>query len=317
MKQVLSFEKPIIELKEKIKELKKMAEENNLTLDDEINTMEQRLKRLEQEIYDHLSIWDRIQIARHPERPTALDYIEQLFTDFIELHGDRLYRDDPAIITGIAKYKGAPVTVVAQQRGKNTKENLHRNFASPHPEGYRKAIRQMKLAEKFNRPIICFIDTKGAHPGKGAEERGQGEAIARNLMEMAHLTVPIIAVVIGEGGSGGALGIGLADHVHMLENATYSVISPEGAASILWKDATKAEEAAKSLKITAKDLKALGIIDEIIPEVKGGAHRDFAMQVAYLDTYIEKSLTYLVKIDRLTLPDLRWEKYKKIGEITE
>ncbi len=175
----------------------------------------------------------------------------------------------------------------------------------------------MKLAEKFHRPIVCFIDTKGAHPGKGAEERGQGEAIARNLMEMAHLTVPIIAIVIGEGGSGGALGIGLADHVHMLENATYSVISPEGAASILWKDATKAEEAAKSLKITAKDLKALGIIDEIIPEVKGGAHRDFEMQVAYLDTYIEKSFNYLVKCDRSTLPELRWEKYKKIGEITE
>lgn len=317
MRQALAFEKPIVELKDKIKELKKLAEENDLTLDDEIKTMEQRLERLEQDVYDHLSIWDRVQIARHPERPTALDYIDRLFTGFIELHGDRLFRDDPAIITGIAKYKDVPVTIIAQQRGKNTKENLYRNFASPHPEGYRKALRQMKLAEKFNRPIISLIDTKGAHPGKGAEERGQGEAIARNLMEMAHLTVPIIAIVIGEGGSGGALGIGLADQVHMLENATYSVISPEGAASILWKDATKAEQAAESLKITAKDLKKLGIIDEIIPEVRGGAHRDVTMQVAYLDAYLEKTMQYLAKIPAEQLPELRWSKYKKLGEVIE
>ncbi|WP_067842938.1 acetyl-CoA carboxylase carboxyltransferase subunit alpha [Amphibacillus sediminis] len=313
MKHALEFEKPIIELKDKIKELKAMAANSELDLTSEVSTLEARLEKLEKDIYANLKPWDRVQIARHPERPTALDYIEHLFTDFIELHGDRLFRDDPAIITGIAKYKDKPVTIIGQQRGKNTKENLYRNFGSPHPEGYRKALRQMKLAEKFHRPIITFIDTKGAHPGKGAEERGQGEAIARNLLEMAHLSVPIVAIVIGEGGSGGALGIGLADHVHMLENSTYSVISPEGAASILWKDAAKAKEVAKSLKITAQDLKTLSIIDEIIPEPRGGAHRDLAMQVAYLDVHIEKSLRYLLKLSDDQLLDKRWEKYKKIG----
>lgn len=313
MKQVLEFEKPVIELKEKIEELKAMTKASDMDLTAEISTLESRLEKLEKDIYGNLESWDRVQIARHPERPTTLDYVEQLFTDFIELHGDRLYRDDPAIVAGIAKYKGQPVTVIGHQRGKNTKENLYRNFGSPHPEGYRKALRQMKLAEKFNRPIITLIDTKGAHPGKAAEERGQGEAIARNLLEMASLRVPIISVVIGEGGSGGALGIGLADHLHMLENATYSVISPEGAASILWKDAGKAKQAARSLKITANDLKSLAIIDEVIPEPRGGSHRDLAMQVAYLDVYIEKSLSFLTKIDPDNLVEKRWCKYKKIG----
>lgn len=317
MRQVLSFEKPIHELKDKIAELKKMAAGSELELDAEISRMESRLKKLELDIYHSLTTWDRVQIARHPDRPTALDYIGELFTSFVELHGDRLYRDDPAIVSGIAKYKGVPVTIIAQQRGKNTKDNLFRNFASPHPEGYRKALRQMKLAEKFNRPIISLIDTKGAHPGKGAEERGQGEAIARNLLEMTDLTVPIIAIVIGEGGSGGALGIGLADSVQMLENATYSVISPEGAASILWKDAALAEKAATSLKITAKDLKALKIIDEIIPEVKGGAHRDLSMQAAYLDAYLESTFNRLRKIDKQTLIDNRWKKYNNLGGFTE
>ncbi|WP_017473393.1 acetyl-CoA carboxylase carboxyltransferase subunit alpha [Amphibacillus jilinensis] len=313
MKYVLDFEKPIFELREKINELKTMTAASEMDLSSEIKTLEARLEKLEKDIYGHLNPWDRVQIARHPERPTALDYIEHLFTDFIELHGDRLYRDDPAIITGIAKYKDEPVTIIGQQRGKNTKENLYRNFASPHPEGYRKALRQMKLAEKFNRPIISFIDTKGAHPGKGAEERGQGEAIARNLMEMSHLSVPSISIVIGEGGSGGALGIGLSDHIHMLENSTYSVISPEGAASILWKDATKAKEAALSLKITSHDLRRLNIIDEIIPEPRGGAHRDLPMQAAYLDVYIEKSLNYLMKLSSDQLLNNRWKKYKNIG----
>lgn len=294
-----------------------MAGDSQLELDDEIIKMEKRLDLLESDIYDHLSVWDRVQIARHPQRPTALEYINRLFTSFIELHGDRLYGDDPAIVTGIAKYKGRPVTIIAQQRGKDTKENIRRNFASPHPEGYRKALRQMKLAEKFNRPIISFIDTKGAHPGKGAEERGQGEAIARNLFEMANLRVPIISIVIGEGGSGGALGIGLADHIHMLENSTYSVISPEGAASILFKDASKAEQAAKSLKITARDLKKMKIVDEIIPEVRGGAHRDLKMQTAHLDTYLEKSIETLLKRDVSGLIEKRWGKYKSIGETQE
>ncbi|HHU19643.1 MAG TPA: acetyl-CoA carboxylase carboxyltransferase subunit alpha [Bacilli bacterium] len=315
MKQFLDFEKPIFELKDKITELKQMAEDSELDLAEDIHRLETRLVNLEENIYQHLSAWDRVQIARHPERPTALDYIDHLFTDFIELHGDRLFRDDPAIITGIASYKGQPVTVIAQQRGKNTKENIYRNFASAHPEGYRKALRQMKLAEKFNRPIISFIDTKGAHPGKGAEERGQGEAIARNLKEMAQLRVPSLSIVIGEGGSGGALGIGLTDQIYMLENSIYSVISPEGAASILWKDATKAKEAAQSLKLNAKDLKQLDIIDDIIPEPKGGAHRDFQMQAAYLDVHIKKSIKYLQSLPLEQLIERRWQKYKKIGEI--
>lgn len=317
MKYMLDFEKPIYELKDKITELKEMAKESNLDLAEDIIRLESRLVNLEQNVYQHLSAWDRVQIARHPERPTALDYIDHLFTDFIELHGDRLFRDDPAIVTGIAKYQGQPVTVIGQQRGKNTKENIYRNFASAHPEGYRKAMRQMKLAEKFNRPIISFIDTKGAHPGKGAEERGQGEAIARNLKVMAQLAVPSLSIVIGEGGSGGALGIGLTDHIYMLENSIYSVISPEGAASILWKDATKAKEAAKSLKLNANDLKQLDIIDDIIPEPKGGAHRDFQMQVAYLDVHIRKSLNYLQSIPKDQLIEKRWQKYKKIGELQE
>ncbi len=315
MKHMLDFEKPIYELKDKIIELKDMAKESNLDLAEDIIRLESRLVNLELNVYQHLSAWDRVQIARHPERPTALDYIDHLFTDFIELHGDRLFRDDPAIITGIAKYKDQPVTVIGQQRGKNTKENIYRNFASAHPEGYRKALRQMKLAEKFNRPIISFIDTKGAHPGKGAEERGQGEAIARNLKVMAQLAVPSLSIVIGEGGSGGALGIGLTDHIYMLENSIYSVISPEGAASILWKDATKAKEAAKSLKLNANDLKQLDIIDDIIPEPKGGAHRDFQMQAAYLDVHIRKSLNYLQSIPKDQLIEKRWQKYKKIGEL--
>lgn len=313
MKYILDFEKPIYELKDKIAELKQMAEESELDLTEDISRLEMRLVNLEQNVYQNLSPWDRVQIARHPERPTALDYIQELFTDFIELHGDRLFRDDPAIITGIAKYKGLPVTVIGQQRGKNTKENIYRNFASAHPEGYRKALRQMKLAEKFNRPIISFIDTKGAHPGKGAEERGQGEAIARNLKVMAQLAVPTLSIVIGEGGSGGALGVGVTDHIYMLENSIYSVISPEGAASILWKDATKAKEAAKSLKLNAKDLKQMNIIDDIIPEPKGGAHRDFQMQVAYLDLHINKSLKYLQGLPKDQLIEKRWQKYKNIG----
>lgn len=310
---MLEFEKPIFELKEKIDELKDMARESELDLEQDIQQLESRLINLESDIYQHLSAWDRVQIARHPDRPTTLDYIDYLFTDFIELHGDRLFRDDPAMITGIAKYKDQPITVIGHQRGKNTKENIHRNFASAHPEGYRKALRQMHLAEKFNRPIITLIDTKGAHPGKGAEERGQGEAIARNLKSMAQLKVPSISIVIGEGGSGGALGIGLTDKIYMLENSIYSVISPEGAASILWKDATKAKEAAKSLKLNAQELKRLEIIDDIIPEPRGGAHRDFSMQAASIDVYLSKSFKYLQSLSTEQLLENRWNKYKDIG----
>lgn len=265
----LEFEKPLINLRKKLDELKLITQNADVDLTDEIEKLEFRLHNLEEEIYKNLEPWDRVQIARHPNRPTTLDYINYLFEDFFECHGDRTFGDDEAIVAGIAKYKGRPVTVIGHQRGKDTKENIRRNFGMPHPEGYRKALRLMFQAQKFNRPIICFIDTKGAYPGKAAEERGQSEAIARNLFEMAGLTVPIVCIVIGEGGSGGALALGVGNHIHMLENSTYSVISPEGAASILWKDATLAKKAAESMKITAQDLKQLEVIDEIIPEVKG------------------------------------------------
>ncbi|WP_182201070.1 acetyl-CoA carboxylase carboxyl transferase subunit alpha [Paraliobacillus salinarum] len=313
MKQVLEFEKPIVELREKINELKNLTKDSEMDLSDEIKTLEKRLEKLEFGIYSNLSPWEKVQIARHADRPTTLEYIEMIFTDFVELHGDRLYGDDPSIVTGIAKFCNIPVTIIGHQRGKNTKDNIYRNFGSPHPEGYRKALRQMKLAAKFNRPIITFIDTKGAHPGKAAEERGQSEAIARNLMEMGSLQVPIISVVIGEGGSGGALAIGVADKLHMLENATYSVISPEGAASILWKDSKFASKAAESLKITASDLKELGIIDQIIPEPKGGAHKDIQYQAEQIAQYIKDTLMELKEINRDELIEQRWEKYKKIG----
>ena len=280
----LEFEKPIVQLRQKIAELKEFTKKSDVDLSSEIEKLESRLLKLEKEIYDNIKPWDRVQIARHPNRPTTLDYISLLFTDFFECHGDRTYGDDEAIVGGIAKFHGLPITVIGHQRGKDTKENIRRNFGMPHPEGYRKALRLMKQADKFNRPIICFIDTKGAYPGKAAEERGQSEAIARNLFEMGGFTVPIICVVIGEGGSGGALALGVGNHLFMLENSTYSVISPEGAASILWKDSTLAKQAAESMKITAPDLKKLGVIDSVIPEVKGGAHKDVNDQAAKIDS---------------------------------
>ena len=313
MNQALEFEKPIINLKEKITELKSFTENSEIDLTAEIETLEKRLSVLEDEIYGNLKPWNRVQMARHPMRPTTLDYIGKLFTDFIEFHGDRNYGDDDAIVAGIAYYKEKPVTVIGHQRGKDTKENIRRNFGMPHPEGYRKALRHMKQAEKFNRPIICFIDTKGAYPGKAAEERGQSEAIARNLMEMAGLTVPIVCIVIGEGGSGGALGLGVGDEIHMLENSTYSVISPEGAAALLWKDAGQAKQAAESMKITANDLKELKVIDQVIPEPKGGAHRDLDKQARNVDQVLKQTLDSLSKLTKEELLEKRWEKYKQIG----
>ncbi|RZT22071.1 acetyl-CoA carboxylase carboxyl transferase subunit alpha [Fictibacillus sp. BK138] len=310
----LEFERPIHELEKKIAELKSFMEEKDIDLTDEIQRLEEKLSRLENSTYSEMKPWDRVQIARHAERPTTLDYISYLFTDFIELHGDRLFGDDEAIVGGVAFYKDLPVTVIGHQRGKDTKENLRRNFGMPHPEGYRKALRLMKQAEKFNRPIICFIDTKGAYPGKAAEERGQSEAIARNLVEMAGLTVPVICIVIGEGGSGGALALGVGNYVHMLENSTYSVISPEGAAAILWKDASQAKKAAESMKITAPDLKELGIIDEIIEEVKGGAHKEPKRQAEVIDSVLESSLNKLLSMSQDELIEQRYEKYKKIGQ---
>ena len=317
MRQLLEFEKPIINLNDKIAELKRITKDSDIDLTLEITKLEKRLAVLENDIYSNLKPWDRVQMARHQERPTTLDYIAELFEGFIEFHGDRLFGDDAAIVAGIARYQGSPVTVIGHQRGKGTKENIHRNFGMPHPEGYRKALRHMKQAEKFNRPIICFIDTKGAYPGKAAEERGQSEAIARNLMEMSGLTVPIICIVIGEGGSGGALALGVGDHIHMLENSTYSVISPEGAAALLWKDATQSKKAAETLKITSYDLKELGVLDSIIPEPKGGAHRDLKLQANNIDSVLRQSLSSLNKYSIEKLIEKRWEKYKQIGRYDE
>ncbi|HZG70780.1 MAG TPA: acetyl-CoA carboxylase carboxyl transferase subunit alpha [Chondromyces sp.] len=312
----LEFEKPVLELKKKIAELREFTSKAEVDLSDEIEKLEQRLQKLEQEIYENLTPWDRVQMARHPERPTTLDYIHHLFTDFMELHGDRYYGDDEAIVGGVAKFHGVPVTVIGHQRGKDTKENIRRNFGMPHPEGYRKALRLMKQADKFGRPIICLIDTKGAYPGKSAEERGQSEAIARNLLEMAGMSVPVICIVIGEGGSGGALALGVGNHLHMLENSTYSVISPEGAAALLWKDASQAKRAAETMKITAPDLKELGIVDEIIPEVRGGAHRDVAKQAEQIDLVLKQSLKELAALTAEQLIEQRYEKYRKVGEYT-
>lgn len=310
----LEFEKPILELREKINELKEITKAADVDLSAEIDKLEKRLEKLEKEIYENLKPWDRVQIARHPERPTTLDYVSLLFTDFFECHGDRTFGDDQAIVGGIGKFQGLPVTIIGHQRGKDTKENIRRNFGMPHPEGYRKALRLMKQADKFRRPIICFIDTKGAYPGKAAEERGQSEAIARNLFEMASLRVPVVCIVIGEGGSGGALGLGVGNHIHMLENSTYSVISPEGAASILWKDASLAKIAAEKMKITAPDLKDLKIIDRIIPEVRGGAHKNTIAQAKAINDAILSSLKELMQLSEEKLISHRYEKFKAMGE---
>jgi acetyl-CoA carboxylase carboxyl transferase subunit alpha len=271
---VLDFEKPLVELERQIGHLRRLAKERDLEVDGEIEPLEQKLEDLRREIYEELTPMQRVQVARHPRRPYTLDYIDALFTDFVELKGDRLFRDDPAIVGGWARLDGRPVVVVGHQKGRNTKDNLKRNFGMPHPEGYRKALRLMGMATRFNAPIITFIDTPGAYPGLGAEERGQAEAIAHNLEVMAGLETPIVAVVCGEGGSGGALALGLADRVIMLSNAVYSVISPEGCAAILWNDAGQKERAAEALKLTAVDLLELKLVDEIIQEPPGGAHAD-------------------------------------------
>lgn len=313
----LPFEKPVIELREKINELKEFTKDKEIDMSGEIDKLESRLEQLEDEIYGNLKPWQRVQIARHAERPTSLDYINELCTDFMEMHGDRLYGDDEAIVGGIAFYHDMPVTVIGHQRGKDTKENLRRNFGMPHPEGYRKALRLMKQAEKFNRPIICLIDTKGAYPGKAAEERGQSEAIARNLLEMAGFSVPIVSIVIGEGGSGGALALGVGNHIHMLENSTYSVISPEGAAALLWKDSAHAKKAAETMKITAPDLKKMDIIDEVIPEIRGGAHHNVAEQAKQIDKVLKASIDDLKKMSGEELIEQRYVKFKNIGEFND
>lgn len=314
---MLDFEKPLFEIRNKIDYLKESQEKNEVDLQDEIDMLEASLKRETTKVYTNLKPWDRVQIARLPERPTTLDYIPYIFDSFIELHGDRSFRDDPAMIGGIGYLDGKSVTVIGQQRGKDTKDNIYRNFGMAHPEGYRKALRLMKQAEKFNRPIFTFIDTKGAYPGKAAEERGQSESIAKNLMEMASLTVPVIAVVIGEGGSGGALGIGISNRVLMLENSTYSVISPEGAAALLWKDSNLAQIAAETMKITALDLLDLGIIDEVINEPLGGAQKDEEVQALSIKKMFLKHLNELNQLTPEELANDRFEKFRKIGSVVE
>lgn len=312
----LNFEKPLEELRAKIDELKKFGQDKQIDFSDEVARLEERYRILEEEILANLTPAQKMQLARHPARPTTLDYIKAIFTDFIELHGDRAFKDDLAIVGGIAKLNGIPVTVVGHQKGKDTKDNIARNFGMPHPEGFRKGLRLMKQADKFGRPIITFIDTPGAYPGGAAEERGQGEAIARNLLEMSQFRVPIVCVVIGEGGSGGALALGVGNRVLMLEHAIYSVISPNGAASILWKDATRADEAAEAMKITSDDLLALGVIDDIVPEPRGGAHRDPELQASLIRERVWEQLEPLLKMSGKELRDDRYNKFRGLGQFT-
>ncbi|MDW7672928.1 MAG: acetyl-CoA carboxylase carboxyltransferase subunit alpha [Bacillota bacterium] len=311
----LDFEKPIMELEAKIEELRTFTNEKGIDFSEEIATLENKAMKLKQDIYGNLSAWQKAQIARHMERPNALDYIDRIFDDFTVLHGDRLYSDDKAIIGGIASFNGRAVTVLGHLKGKDTKENIARNFGMPHPEGYRKALRLMKQADKFNRPVICFIDTPGAYCGLGAEERGQGIAIAENLQQMAQLKVPIISLVIGEGGSGGALALGVADHLMMLENAIYSVISPEGGATILWKDATKAQDAAEALKITAKDLERLGVVDEVLKEPLGGAHRNVDLMAVTIKEAMKNKLDQLINLNTDELLTRRYQKLRMLGDL--
>ena len=317
MKFYLEFEQEIKSLETKLDELKLFSKEKEIDLNSEINKFEKQLETLMIDTYAKLTPWQRTQVARHPKRPYTLDYIKHMCSEFVELHGDRLFKDDHAIVGGIGKIDKQSFVIIGQQKGREVKENLYRNFGMPNPEGYRKALRLMKLAERFNLPILTLIDTNGAYPGIEAEERGQGEAIARNLMEMAGLNVPIISVFIGECGCGGALGIGVADRVLMLENSWYSVISPEGCAAILFKDASKASVAAESLKTDAVSLKKMGIIDEIVKEPVGGAHRDYevaANNVKKLILSICKELKQL-KVDELK--EKRYQKYRNYGVFTE
>jgi len=310
----LDFEKPLLELEKKIGELKSFSQEKGIDLTEEINTLERKAESRKKDIYTNLSFWQKIQLARHPQRPYTLDYIKLLFTDFLELHGDRVFSDDKAVLGGIAKFNNEPVTIIGHQKGRDTKENIARNFGMPHPEGYRKALRLMKQAEKFQRPVICFIDTPGAYPGIAAEERGQGEAIARNLLEMSILRTPVIVVVIGEGGSGGALALGVGDRIAMLEHAVYSVSSPEACAAILWKDATKAQEAAKVLKLTAQNLQELEVIDEIIPEPLGGAHKNLQQMAESLQSFLRETLLVLTPKNPDTLLEERYQKLRRMGK---
>lgn len=313
MLTTLDFEKPIVELEKKIQELRTLSIDGNLNLQSEVKKLEGRLEHLRKDTYFHLTPWQRVQIARHPKRPYTLDYIQMIFSDFVEFHGDRTFADDKALVGGFAKFEGQAFLVMGHQKGRDAKENIMRNFGSAHPEGYRKALRLMKMAEKFRVPVAIFVDTPGAYPGVGAEERGQAYSIALNIREMARLRVPIIVFVIGEGGSGGALGIGVGDRVLVLENAYYSVISPEGCAAILWKDRTKAPEAAAALKLTAKDLYDLKLIDEIIKEPLGGAHHGPEDTAESIKTALKKYWNELCVLDPKVLVEKRYEKFREMG----
>jgi acetyl-CoA carboxylase carboxyl transferase subunit alpha len=311
VKHVLDFERPLLELEQKLEEMRALSAQ--LDIAEEIRELEQKLEELRQQVYSRLTRWQRVQIARHPERPYTLDYVRHVFTDFVELHGDRCYGDDPAIVGGLARFEGIPVVVVGHQKGRDTKENLRRNFGMPNPEGYRKALRLFRLAEKFRKPVITFLDTPGAYPGIGAEERGQAEAIARNLFEMARLQTPIVVVIIGEGGSGGALGIGVGDRILMLQYAWYSVIAPESCSSILWRSWDFKEQAAEELELCAEDLLRLGVIDRIVPEPLGGAHRNPQQMYQILREVLRQELLPLLERPVEELVRQRQEKFFRMG----
>jgi acetyl-CoA carboxylase carboxyl transferase subunit alpha len=315
-RDILEFERPIIDLERKIEELRGLS---TATVDfsAEIAKLEQKARRLQKEVFADLTAQQKVQLSRHPARPYTLDYVRLLMDDFVELHGDRSFRDDPAIVGGLARFADQEILVLGHQKGRNTKENLHRNFGMPRPEGYRKCTRLMRVASRFRRPVLTFIDTPGAYPGLGAEERGQAEAIAKSLQVMASVETPILACVIGEGGSGGALAIGVADRILMLEYAIYSVISPEGCASILWRDPAKVPEAAAQLKLTAPDLVRLGICDEVVPEAAGGAHRDSALTASNLRSALKRHLKELLELDPETLKERRYQKFRQIGAYSE
>jgi acetyl-CoA carboxylase carboxyl transferase subunit alpha len=314
---ILDFEKPLQELERQIEDLQRLGTERQIDVNEEARLLQARLEGLRREIYAGLTPLQRVQVARHPRRPYTLDYVSTIFTDFIELHGDRLFRDDPAIVGGWARLAGVSVMVIGHQKGRDTKENLRRNFGMAHPEGYRKALRLMKLAAKFGAPVITLIDTPGAYPGLGAEERGQSESLARNILEMAALPTPIVAAVIGEGGSGGALALGTADRILMFENSVYSVISPEGCAAILWKDSSQRERAAAALKLTADDLLEFKLIDEIVPEPVGGAHLDPDTAGETLRATLIRHVTELRKVRPEKLVRRRGEKFAAMGAYSE
>src|SRR5213080_899543 len=315
--QPLDFEKPILELERRLQELKAHSREHDVDLGSEVEAIEAKLRDTRRQVYGNLTAWQRVQIARHAQRPFALDYIERCFTGWTELHGDRRFADDRAMPCGLAMFDGQRCVVIAHQKGRNTKENVLRNFGCAHPEGYRKALRLMRLGEKFRMPIISLIDTPGAFPGIGSEERHISEAIAVNLREMMRLRVPVVAAVIGEGGSGGALGIGVADHVLILENAYYSVISPEACSAILWRDRRHAAEAAEALKLTAQDLLKLRVVDEIVPEPEGGAHRDYDFVTANLGKALRHALQQISQVPVAELLERRYQKFRRLGVFAE